>query len=120
MKKIISMAVMLYITMTAMAQKGELAMNENIRGKENVSRNVAENTVGNTAGNRAEKEATPVGKKPKATFIFDVYGEIPTTKPVFETEHYLGSDITGKWNTFIQNYTHEYDVTNSLILPLRF
>lgn len=56
-------------------------------------------------------EATPVGKKPKATFIFDVYGEIPTTKPVFETEHYLGSDITGKWNTFIQNYTHEYDVT---------
>ena len=90
-----------------MAQKGELAMNENIRGKENVSRNVAENTVGNTA----EKEATPVGKKPKATFIFDVYGEIPTTKPVFETEHYLGSDITGKWNTFIQNYTHEYDVT---------
>ena len=49
MKKIISMAVMLYITMTAMAQKGELAMNENIRGKENVSRNVAENTVGNTA-----------------------------------------------------------------------
>ena len=30
---------------------------------------------------------------------------------MFETEHYLGSDITGKWNTFIQNYTHEYDVT---------
>lgn len=28
MKKIISMAVMLYITMTVMAQKGELAMNE--------------------------------------------------------------------------------------------
>ena len=49
MKKIISMAVMLYITMTVMAQKGELAMNENIRGKENVSRNVAENMVGNTA-----------------------------------------------------------------------
>ena len=59
MKKIISMAVMLYITMTVMAQKGELAMNENIRGKENVSRNVAENMVGNTAENRAEKEATP-------------------------------------------------------------
>ena len=46
-----------------MAQKGELAMNENISRKENVSRNVAENTVGNTAENRAEKEATPVGKK---------------------------------------------------------
>ena len=80
-----------------MAQKGELAVNENISGKDNVSSN--------------EKEATPVGKKPKAAFIFDVYGEIPATKPVFEAEHYLGSDITGKWNTFIQNYTHEYDVT---------
>ena len=31
---------------------------------------------------------------------------------MFETEHYLGSDITGKWNTFIQNYTHEYDVNS--------
>ncbi|WP_195472520.1 hypothetical protein [Bacteroides xylanisolvens] len=101
MKRMISIAVMLYITMAATAQKGELAMNESIRGKENVSKNVAENMV----------KATPVGKKPKATFIFDVYGEIPTTKPVFETEHYLGSAITGKWNTFIQNYTHEYDVT---------
>ena len=97
MKRIISMAVVLVITMAAMAQKGELAMNENISGKNHISKN--------------EKEATPVGKKPKAVFIFDVYGEIPTTKPVFEAEHYLGSDITGKWNTFIQNYTHEYDVT---------
>ena len=33
MKKIISMAVMLYITMTAMAHNGELDMNENTRGK---------------------------------------------------------------------------------------
>ena len=91
------MAVVLVITMAATAQKGELAMNENISGKNHISKN--------------EKEATPVGKKPKAVFIFDVYGEIPTTKPVFEAEHYLGSDITGKWHTFIQNYTHEYDVT---------
>ena len=89
MKRIISMAVVLVITMAATAQKGELAMNENISGKNHISKN--------------EKEATPVGKKPKAVFIFDVYGEIPTTKPVFEAEHYLGSDITGKWNTFIQN-----------------
>lgn len=51
-------------------------MNENISGKDHVSKN--------------EKEATPAGKKPKAAFIFDVYGEIPTTKPVFEAEHYLG------------------------------
>ena len=52
MKRIISMAVVLVITMAAMAQKGELAMNENISGKDNVSKN--------------EKEATPVGKKPKS------------------------------------------------------
>lgn len=101
MKRIISMAVVLFTTMVAMAQKGELAMNENISGKENI----AEKVYGK------DKEATPVGNKPKAAFVFDVYGEIPTTKPVFETEHYLGSDITGKWNSFIQNYTHEYDVT---------
>ena len=59
MKRIISMAVVLVITMAAMAQKGELAMNENISGKDHISKN--------------EKEATPVGKKPKAAFIFDVY-----------------------------------------------
>ena len=52
MKRIISMAVVLVITMAAMAQKGELAMNENISGKDNASKN--------------EKEATPVGKKSKA------------------------------------------------------
>ena len=74
MKRIISMAVVLVITMAATAQKGELAMNENISGKNHISKN--------------EKEATPVGKKPKAVFIFDVYGEIPTTKPVFEAEHW--------------------------------
>ena len=48
MKRIISMAVVLVITMAATAQKGELAMNENISGKDHVSKN--------------EKEATPVGK----------------------------------------------------------
>ena len=55
MKRIISMAVVLVITMAAMAQKGELAMNENISGKDHISKN--------------EKEATPVGKKPKAAFM---------------------------------------------------
>ena len=46
------MAVVLVITMAAMAQKGELAMNENISGKNHVSSN--------------DKDATPGGKKPKA------------------------------------------------------
>ena len=39
MKRIISMAVVLVITMAAMAQKGELAMNENISGKDHISKN---------------------------------------------------------------------------------
>lgn len=38
MKRIISMAVVLVITMAAMAQKGELAMNENISGKDHISK----------------------------------------------------------------------------------
>ena len=37
MKRIISMAVVLVITMAATAQKGELAMNENISGKNHIS-----------------------------------------------------------------------------------
>ena len=39
MKRIISMAVVLVITMAATAQKGELAMNENISGKNHISKN---------------------------------------------------------------------------------
>ncbi|WP_303012342.1 hypothetical protein [uncultured Bacteroides sp.] len=105
MKKIICMAVMLCITMAATAQKGELAMStnaENVSGKGNVSEK------------GSGKETAPAGGKAETTFVFDVYGEIPTVRPVFETEHYLGKDITGKWNTFIQNYTHEYDITIGL------
>ena len=44
MKRIISMAVVLVITMAAMAQKGELAMNENISGKDHISKNEKEAT----------------------------------------------------------------------------
>ena len=39
MKRIISMAVVLVITMAARAQNGELAMNENISGKHNITKN---------------------------------------------------------------------------------
>ena len=87
---------------------------------------VSYNDGSNSAKRRARHEREYLRKRPcfqkrkrsysrrqkaESGVIFDVYGEIPTTKPVFEAEHYLGSDITGKWNTFIQNYTHEYDVT---------
>ena len=45
MKRIISMAVVLVITMAAMAQKGELAMNENISGRSYSRRQKAESGV---------------------------------------------------------------------------
>ncbi len=44
-------------------------------------------------------------------FTLEVYGgEIPNVKPTFEEEHFLGGEITKKWNTFLCNYTHTYDV----------
>lgn len=45
-----------------------------------------------------------------AIYEYTVYGEIPETHPVFEEEHYLGKAISAKWNTFLANYTHEYNV----------
>ncbi len=47
----------------------------------------------------------------KKEFTLEVYGgEIPNVKPAFEEEHFLGGEITKKWNTFLCNYTHNYDV----------
>lgn len=47
----------------------------------------------------------------KKEFTFEVYGgEIPNVKPAFEEEHFLGGEITKKWNTFLCNYTHTYEV----------
>ncbi len=44
-------------------------------------------------------------------FTLEVYGgEIPNVNPVFEEEHFLGGEITKKWNTFLCNYTHTYEV----------
>lgn len=47
----------------------------------------------------------------KKEFTLEVYGgEIPNVKPAFEEEHFLGGEITKKWNTFLCNYTHTYEV----------
>lgn len=48
---------------------------------------------------------------PKAEYTFTYYGEIPVVKPLFQVDHYLGAGITEKWNTFLQNYTREYNVS---------
>lgn len=47
----------------------------------------------------------------KKEFTIEVYGgEIPNVKPAFDEEHFLGGEITKKWNTFLCNYTHTYEV----------
>ena len=47
----------------------------------------------------------------KKEFTLEVYGgEIPNVKPAFDEDHFLGGEITKKWNTFLCNYTHTYDV----------
>lgn len=47
----------------------------------------------------------------KKEFTLEVYGgEIPNVKPAFDDEHFLGGEITKKWNTFLCNYTHTYEV----------
>lgn len=47
----------------------------------------------------------------KKEFTLEVYGgEIPNIKPAFDEEHFLGGEITKKWNTFLCNYTHTYEV----------
>lgn len=47
----------------------------------------------------------------KKEFTLEVYGgEIPNVKPAFDEEHFLGGEITKKWNTFLCNYTHTYKV----------
>jgi hypothetical protein len=52
----------------------------------------------------------------KKEFTLEVYGgEIPNVKPAFDEEHFLGGEITKKWNTFLCNYTHTYEVEVGLI-----
>ena len=47
----------------------------------------------------------------KKEFTLEVYGgEIPNVKPAFDEEHFLGGEITKKWNTFLCNYTHTSQV----------
>ena len=47
----------------------------------------------------------------KKEFTLEVYGgEIPNVKPACDEEHFLGGEITKKWNTFLCNYTHTYEV----------
>lgn len=58
--------------------------------------------------------ATAAETKPVIEYTFRTYGDIPVAKTAFEEEHYLGNDVSKKWNTFIANYRHEYSVSVGL------
>ena len=65
------------------------------------------------AGDNTATTAT-TGSTVAKTFVFHTYGDIPVAKTTFSEEHYLGGDVTEKWNTFLANYTHEYSVSVGL------
>ena len=54
---------------------------------------------------------TEESKKEAREYTYTVYGEIPTAKTAFEETHFLGGELTAKWNTLVANYTHVYDVS---------
>lgn len=56
---------------------------------------------------RSAKAAAPL-------FVFHTNGDIPVAKTAFEEEHYLGGEVSKKWNTFLANYTREYSVSVGL------
>ena len=58
-----------------------------------------------------EKRNTESKEALGTEFVFDVYGDIPVAKVVFESDHFLGEGIAKKWDTFVHNYTHEYDMS---------
>lgn len=64
-------------------------------------------TDNNSATETASNTAQP-------RFVFRTDGYVPEKKTAFEEEHYLGGEVSKKWNTFIANYTHEYSVSVGL------
>lgn len=65
-----------------------------------------------TADNNSATETAANAEQPR--FVFRTDGYVPEKKTAFEEEHYLGGEVSKKWNTFIANYTHEYSVSVGL------
>lgn len=95
MKKMF-LAVALCVSTLACAQDMAMASNKDIV------------PVTNTA------PASAPESKPAVEYTFRTYGDIPVAKTAFEEEHYLGGNVSEKWNTFIANYRHEYSVSVGL------
>lgn len=47
-------------------------------------------------------------------FTFYVYDDLSAQNVEIIESHYLGTAITPKWNIFLKNYTHRYDVSVGL------
>ncbi len=61
--------------------------------------------------NEENSPATP-GKTPAIRFTYQVYGELPKRKPAYEEQHFLGTEISEKWNTFARTLFPERAVRN--------
>jgi len=67
--------------------------------------------VSHASGTEAIGSVAPATTESRTHYLFTVYGSIPNPKVTFEEEHFLGSELTAKWNAFNQNYTHVYSVS---------
>ncbi len=47
---------------------------------------------------------------PSKKFVYEIYDSITSPQILFEEEHFLGGNLTRKWNTFNYNYTRIFDV----------
>lgn len=64
-----------------------------------------------TPASPANNEAVSVANQSRIHYVVKAYGGIPTPKATFEEEHFLGNDLSAKWNAFNQNFTHVYSVS---------
>ncbi len=55
-----------------------------------------------------------VAKQPEPAFTFEVWGAVPDVDNPMPEKHFLGSEVTRKWNTFLRNYTRQYAVSVGL------
>lgn len=52
-----------------------------------------------------------VAKQPEPAFTFEVWGPVPDVENPMPEKHFLGSEVTRKWNTFLKNYSRQYAVS---------
>jgi hypothetical protein len=67
--------------------------------------------VSHATGAETIGSVAPTNTESRLHYLFTIYGSIPNPKTTFEEEHFLGGELTAKWNAFNQNYTHVYSVS---------